>query len=55
MRNLWQVSLHVVDSLAAGGTSDHLIAISCQLTFVFALFAIANSSMMLMGPFVFAR
>ena len=46
---------HVVDRLAAGGAADHLIASNCQLTFVFALFAIANYLMMLMGPFVFAR
>ena len=36
------MGLHLVDSLAAGGTADHLIATNYQLTFVFALFAIAN-------------
>ena len=33
-----------MDSLAAGGTADHLIATNCQLTFVFALFAVANDA-----------
>ena len=43
-RNLWHVGWDLVDSLAAGGTADHLIATNCKLTFVFALFAVAKDA-----------